>query len=123
MVKDPIAMKRLLQDADAKAFFTTAEQGSEDLYRRYGLPTIAIPSLGELLAPGVTPRYLFTKTFAEAALDPVLVSPLPCKHRIATAFGKVRLMGKPGLPHLRHDRLPKSQGLDEQPHRDNGHKS
>ena len=73
-------MARLLQDADAKVFFTTKEEESPKVQRAYALPTVIVPSVEELIGTGAGPSLPYSKTFVEAARDPIVVCPCFCEH-------------------------------------------
>ncbi|PCG90163.1 Hypothetical protein PENO1_100590 [Penicillium occitanis (nom. inval.)] len=72
LVTDTSAMERLFQDADVKIFFTTVEEESPPVQRAYSLPTILLPSVEELISPGEVPRFPYSKTYAQAARDPII---------------------------------------------------
>lgn len=107
-------MERLFQDADVKIFFTTVEKESPPVQRAYSLPTILLPSVEELISPGEVPRFPYSKTYAQAARDPIIVCCPICESTSRNVDSAS------GLPHIRNHRISKVQGLVQQPCGRNG---
>ena len=74
MIKDASDLKSLLTEVDAKAFFVTSVSGASSPAETGGLPTFIIPTTDELLEDQHVAYYAYEKKFAEAALDPIIVS-------------------------------------------------